>query len=159
MHRHGYKGRKFGRERDQRNALMVGLTRSLFVYGSITTTVEKAKDLRPIAEKIISKARKGDLANRRAVIAAVRDIQVGNNLVDVIAPVITRDSGYLRIVKLDEARVGDNADMARIEFVDLDAVKKALEKSEAAEEVAEEKKPAAKTPAKKPAKADEKEDK
>jgi len=130
MHRHGYKGRKFGRERDQRRALMRGLMRSLVQYQSIKTTLPKAKDLRPKMEKVISKAKKGDLANRRRVIAAIDDINVGNQLVDVIAPAIKRNSGYLRITKLDEARVGDNAEMARIEFVDLDEIKKAIEDSE-----------------------------
>jgi large subunit ribosomal protein L17 len=132
MHRHGYKGRKFGRERDQRNALQRGQLRSLFIHGAITTTLPKAKELRPTAEKMITRARGGTLADRRAVIAALgNDIVTGHLLVDVIAPVIKRDSGYLRIVKLDEARVGDNAEMARIEFVDLDEIKKVLEKSEA----------------------------
>jgi large subunit ribosomal protein L17 len=132
----------------------------LFIHGAITTTLPKAKELRPTAEKMITRARGGSLADRRAVIAALgNDIATGHLLVDVIAPVITRDSGYLRIVKLDEARVGDNAEMARIEFVDLDAVKKAVEKSEAVETVEEEKKPVAKTPAKKSAESDEKEDK
>lgn len=118
MHRHGYKGRKFGRERDQRRALMRGLMCSLVKYQAIETTVPKAKDLRPKMEKVISKARKGDLANRRRVIAALNDIELGQLLVDKIAPQIKRDSGYLRIVKLDTNRVGDNAPMARIEFVD-----------------------------------------
>jgi large subunit ribosomal protein L17 len=119
MHRHGYKGRKFGRERDQRNALMRGLTRSLFVYTSIETTLEKAKDLRPMAEKLITKARKGGLANRRAIYAALgNDIEVGNRLMDVIAPQLKRESGYLRIVRSDKLRVGDNAEIVRIEFVD-----------------------------------------
>jgi large subunit ribosomal protein L17 len=118
MHRHGYKGRKFGRERDQRRALLRGLMRSLVEHRAITTTLPKAKELRPKMEKIISKAKKGDLANRRRVIAALDDVKLGNYLVDIIAPQITRNSGYLRIVKLDQARVGDNAEMARIEFVD-----------------------------------------
>ncbi len=118
MHRHGYKGRKFGRERDQRNALMRGLAGSLVRHQAIKTTVPKAKDLRPMVEKLITKAKKGDLANRRAVIAALSSVELGNMLVDGIAPQIKRDSGYLRIVKLDSNRVGDNAEMARIEFVD-----------------------------------------
>lgn len=117
MHRHGYKGRKFGRERDQRNALMKGLMLSLIQHQSIVTTVQKAKDLRPIMEKLITKAKKGDLANRRNVIAELGNVQMGNCLVDQVAPQIKRDSGYLRITKL-ETRVGDNAEMARIEFVD-----------------------------------------
>lgn len=118
MHRHGYKGRKFGRERDQRNALMRGLALSLVNHQSIKTTVPKAKDLRPFVEKLITAAKKGGLANRRLVIAQLSDIKAGNLLVDQIAPQIKRDSGYLRIVKLEDNRVGDNAEMARIEFVD-----------------------------------------
>jgi large subunit ribosomal protein L17 len=118
MHRHGYKGRKFGRLRDQRRALLRGLMCALVERGAIVTTVPKAKELRPKMEKVISKARKGDLANRRRVIAALDNIALGQYLVDVVAPKIKRDSGYLRIVKLDENRVGDNAPMARIEFVD-----------------------------------------
>lgn len=119
MHRNGYRGRKFGRERDQRRALMRGLSRSLFVYTSIETTLPKAKELRPIAEKLISKAKKGDLASRRAVIAALgNDVKVGNRLVDVIAPQISRNSGYLRVVRSDKFRVGDNTELATVEFVD-----------------------------------------
>ena len=97
MHRHGYKGRK--------------------LHGAIVTTLPKAKDLRPIVEKMVTKARKGGLSNRRALIAAL-NVQTANRLMDVVAPSITRDSGYLRIVKLGEYRVGDNAELARIEFVD-----------------------------------------
>ncbi|MDR3125968.1 MAG: 50S ribosomal protein L17 [Candidatus Nomurabacteria bacterium] len=118
MHRHGYKGRKFGRERDQRRALLRGLMRSLVEHQSIVTTLPKAKELRPKMEKIISKARKGDLANRRRVIAALDNVVLGQFLVDKIAPQIKRGSGYLRVIKLEQARVGDNAPMARIEFVD-----------------------------------------
>ncbi|MDR2524108.1 MAG: 50S ribosomal protein L17 [Candidatus Nomurabacteria bacterium] len=119
MHRHGYKGRKFGRERDQRRALKRGLALSLFEHGAITTTLPKAKELRPFAEKLISKAKKGDLANRRRVMAALgNNVAASNHLIDEVAPKIARNSGYLRIVKLDDARVGDNAPMARIEFVD-----------------------------------------
>ena len=117
MHRHGYKGRKFGRERDQRNALMRGLAISLIEHGAIVTTLPKAKDLRPIVEKMITKARKGGLSNRRALIADL-NVRTANRLVDVVAPSMKRDSGYLRIVKLGEYRVGDNAELARIEFVD-----------------------------------------
>lgn len=150
MHRHGYKGRKFGRERDQRNALMRGLAISLFEETAITTTTQKAKELRPMAEKLITKAKKGDLAARRAVIATLgNNITVAHRLVDEIAPQIKRDSGYLRIVKLEQNRVGDNAEMARIEFVDelkFDQPAGIVEEK-SAEKV--EKKPAAKKEAKK----------
>lgn len=119
MHRHGYIGRKFGREKDQRNALMRGLMIDLVKNQAITTTLPKAKELRRPMEKVITKAKKGDLANRRAVISALGNIEVANMLVDGIAPQINRGSGYLRVVKLNENRRGDNAPMARIEFVDV----------------------------------------
>ena len=119
MHRHGYIGRKFGRERDQRRALIRGLQKSLIEHQSIKTTLPKAKELRRPMEKLITKARKGGLSQRRAVIAKLgNDVKLGNLLVDVIAPQIARSSGYLRLVKLDEARRGDHAPMAKIEFVD-----------------------------------------
>lgn len=117
MHRHGYKGRKFGRETDQRTALTRGLMRSLFKYKSINTTLAKAKEIRRPAEKLITIAKKGDLASRRIVIARLNDQAVGNELVDVIAPQVTRNSGYLRIEHAGYRR-GDNAEMAVISFVD-----------------------------------------
>ena len=117
MHRHGYKGRKFGRETDQRTALTRGLMRSLFKYKSIDTTMAKAKEIRRPAEKLITLAKRGDLASRRLVIARLDDQAVGNELVDVIAPQIKRDSGYLRIERTGYRR-GDNAEMATISFVD-----------------------------------------
>ncbi|MCL2173912.1 50S ribosomal protein L17 [Candidatus Saccharibacteria bacterium] len=127
MHRHGYIGRKFGRERDERRALLRGLMCSLTEHLSIKTTLPKAKELRRQMEKIISKAKKAsDLANRRAVIAALDNVDLANRLVDQIAPAIQRPSGYLRIIKLNEYRVGDDAPMARIEFVDLDEINKSF---------------------------------
>lgn len=117
MHRHGYKGRKFGRETDQRTALTRGLMRSLFKYKSINTTLAKAKEIRRPAEKLITIAKKGDLAARRTVIARLNDQETGNELIDVIAPQIKRDSGYLRIERTGFRR-GDNAEMATISFVD-----------------------------------------
>lgn len=117
MHRHGYKGRKFGRERDQRTALTRGLMRSLFKYKSINTTLAKAKEIRRPAEKLITIAKKGDLAARRLVIARLGDQETGNELIDVIASQIKRNSGYLRIERTGFRR-GDNAEMATISFVD-----------------------------------------
>ena len=124
MHRHGYKGRKFGRETDQRTALTRGLMRSLLKYKSINTTLAKAKEIRRPAEKLITIAKKGDLAARRTVIARLNDQETGNELIDVIAPQIKRNSGYLRIERTGFRR-GDNAEMATISFVDeiKDAVK------------------------------------
>ena len=117
MHRHGYKGRKFGRETDQRTALTRGLMLSLFKYKSINTTLAKAKEIRRPAEKLITIAKKGDLAARRTVIARLNDQETGNELIDVIAPQIKRNSGYLRIERTGFRR-GDNAEMATISFVD-----------------------------------------
>lgn len=117
MHRHGYKGRKFGRETDQRTALTRGLMRSLFKYKSINTTLAKAKEIRRPAEKLTTIAKKGDLAARRTVIARLNDQETGNELIDVIAPQIKRNSGYLRIERTGFRR-GDNAEMATISFVD-----------------------------------------
>ena len=117
MHRHGYKGRKFGRETDQRTALTRCLMRSLFKNKSISTTLAKAKEIRRPAEKLITLAKKGDLASRRLVIARLDDQMIGNELVDVIAPQLKRNSGYLRIERTGFRR-GDNAEMATISFVD-----------------------------------------
>lgn len=117
MHRHGYRGRKFGRERDQRRALMRGLMISLVKHGAITTTLPKAKELRPQAEKMITVARQGSLAGRRRLIAKL-NVDTASRLVDVIVPSLKRDSGYLRVTRLDQRRVGDNAELATIEFVD-----------------------------------------
>ena len=117
MHRHGYKGRKFGRETDQRTALTRGLMRSLFKNKSISTTLAKAKEIRRPAERLITLAKKGDLASRRLVIARLNDQLIGNDLVDTIAPQLKRNSGYLRIERTGFRR-GDNAEMATISFVD-----------------------------------------
>lgn len=119
MHRHGYQGRKFHRERDEREALLKGLADSLVKYESIETTVPKAKEVVPYIEKLITKAKKGDLHNRRLVIAGLQTIASAHKLVDEIAPKLKgRASGHLRIEKLDAGRRGDNAPMARISFVD-----------------------------------------
>jgi large subunit ribosomal protein L17 len=118
MHRHGYQGRKLRRERDQRRALIKGLATSLIEYGSIETTLPKAKEVVPYVEVLITKAKKGDLHNRRQVIAALSTLDAAYKLVDEIAPQLSgRTSGHLRI-KRTRARVGDNAQLARISFVD-----------------------------------------
>jgi large subunit ribosomal protein L17 len=156
MHRHGYQGRKLHRERDQREALVKGLADSLVKYESIETTLPKAKEVVPYVEKLITKAKKGDLHNRRQIIADLQTIESAHKLVDQIAPKLGgRTSGHLRIEKT-RTRRGDNAQLARVSFVDdlKDApVAQAVETPKAAA------KPAAKTPAKKPAKAEEKETK
>ena len=118
MHRHGYKGRKFGRERDQRRALLKGLATSLVMEERIETTLPKAKELVRYIEKLITKAKKGGLANRRAVIAGLSTQIAAVKLVDQIAPQLTgRTGGHVRVERT-RLRVGDGAQMAVIEFVD-----------------------------------------
>lgn len=117
MHRHGYKGRKFGRETDQRRALRRGLMKALIENLEITTTLARAKEIRRETEKLITIAKKGGLANRRLLISRLDDIKTADLLMDVITPQIKRNSGYLRIERAGFRR-GDNAEMGTISFVD-----------------------------------------
>ncbi|MBR3230615.1 50S ribosomal protein L17 [Candidatus Saccharibacteria bacterium] len=137
MHAHGYKGRKFGRETDQRRALTRGLMCSLVKYQTITTTLARAKEIRRMMEKLVTMAKKGGLANRRLIIARLGDLEAATLLVDVIAPQIKRDSGYLRIERVNNRR-GDNSEMGTISFVDE------ISFEEDAQKPAKEVKPAAK---------------
>ncbi len=148
MHRHGYKGRKFHRERDQRRALVKGLADSLVKYESIETTLPKAKEIVPYVEKLITKAKKGDLHNRRQIISKLQTVESAHKLVDDIAPKLKgRTSGHLRIEKTINRR-GDNAPMAKVSFVD--DLKSAPVAKPAAEKKSVPKKPVAtkKTPVK-----------
>jgi|TARA_B100001105_G_scaffold187989_1_gene152455 large subunit ribosomal protein L17 len=97
--------------------MMANLVASLVLAEAITTTEAKAKALRPIVEKMITKARKGGLHNHRQVVSFIRDREVAAKLFDEIGPRYTdRHGGYTRILKLGP-RHGDNAPMARIELV------------------------------------------
>lgn len=153
MHRHGYKGRKFGRETDQRRALIKSLAESFVRDQSIKTTISKAKELVPYIEKLITKAKKGDLHNRRQVIAGLQTIESAHKLVDEIAPKLTgRVSGHVRIEKLGIRR-GDSAEMAKVSFVDdlSQAPVAAAAKATVAKPAVTAKPAAAKKPAVKPA--------
>lgn len=124
MHRHGYQGRKLGRERDQRSALLKGLAESLILNETIETTLPKAKEAVKYTEKLITKAKVGTLHARRQVLSKLSTIEATNKLVDDIAPKLTaRNSGHLRVKKTGFRR-GDNAEMAKISFVDDLSVKK-----------------------------------
>ncbi len=151
MHRHGYQGRKFHRERDQRRALMKGLADSLIKYESIETTLPKAKEVVPYIEKLITKAKKADLHNRRQIIASLQTIESAHKLVEEIAPKLSsRVSGHVRIERT-KVRRGDNTQLARVSFVDD------LKEAPVAKPAKKEVKPAAvKKPAAKPKKAEEK---
>lgn len=153
MHRHGYQGRKFHRERDQREALMKGLADSLIKYESIETTLPKAKEIVPYVEKLITKAKKGDLHNRRQIISSLQTIASAHKLVDEIAPKLKgRNSGHLRVVRTTVRR-GDNTQLARVSFVDdLNEAPVAKAAAPAKTTVEAEAKPAAKPVAKTAAK-------
>lgn len=118
MHRHQYQGRKFHRERDQRRALIKSLAEALIINESIETTLPKAKELVPYIERLITKAKRGDLHNRRQVIAGLQTVASAHKLVDELAPKMRgRVSGHVRVTRTSNRR-GDNAQLARISFVD-----------------------------------------
>ena len=111
------KGKRFGGDAAHQKAMFGNMVASLIAAEGITTTEAKAKALRPIAEKVITKAKKGGVHQRRQVIATIHDQDVTHKLFADIAPRYTnRPGGYLRILKLGP-RPGDNAPMARIELV------------------------------------------
>ena len=111
------KGRRFGGDAAHQKAMFGNLVASLIAAEAIVTTEAKAKALRPIAEKIITKARAGGVHNHRQVVAYIRDKDMAHRLFSEIAPRYKdRPGGYLRILKLG-TRPGDNAPMARVEFV------------------------------------------
>lgn len=115
--RHGVSGRKFDRPTAQRIAMFRGLVRDLLIHERITTTVTKAKEVRPMAEKIITLGKDGDLAARRKALQFITDKDVVSKLFTDIGPrYATRPGGYTRIVKLGR-RLGDGADTAIIELV------------------------------------------
>jgi len=118
--RHGFAGRRLGRSSSHRKAMFANLAVSLIEHEQITTTLPKAKDLRPIVEKLVTLGKRGDLHARRQVIAQIGNESVVKRLFDTIAPrYATRNGGYLRIMKAG-FRHGDNAPMAVIEFVERD---------------------------------------
>jgi large subunit ribosomal protein L17 len=118
--RHGNSGRKLNRTASHRKAMFANMSASLIEHEQIVTTVQKAKELRPIVEKLITLGKKGDLHARRQAISQIRDEDQVRKLFATLAPrYIGRHGGYIRIMKAG-FRHGDNADMAVIEFVDRD---------------------------------------
>ncbi|GAA2725377.1 50S ribosomal protein L17 [Actinocorallia aurantiaca] len=111
------KGARLGGSPAHEKLILANLATQLFEHGRITTTEAKARRLRPVAEKLITKAKKGDIANRRLVIKTIRDKGVVHKLFAEIGPHFAeRPGGYTRITKIG-ARKGDNAPMAVIELV------------------------------------------
>src|SRR5918997_1286603 len=129
--------------------MLSNLATQLFEHGRITTTESRARTLRPLAEKLITKAKRGDLHNRREVLKTVRDKSVVHTLFTEIAPTFAeRPGGYTRITKLGP-RKGDNAPMAVIELVteDYSPKAKSTRSTPAAEKTASAETPAEETPA------------
>jgi large subunit ribosomal protein L17 len=118
--RHGKVHRKLGKKPAHRKAMFANMSASLIKHEQIMTTLPKAKELRPVVEKLITLGKKGDLAARRQAISEVRDVAMVKKLFEVLAPRYKeRHGGYTRIMKAG-FRYGDNAPRAVIEFVDRD---------------------------------------
>lgn len=116
------KGARLGGSPGHQKHILSNLAQSLFEHGAIKTTEAKAKMLRPYAEKLITKAKKGTLADRRAVAAELPNKEIVSHLFHDLAPVFAnRDGGYTRIIKL-ENRTGDNAPMVQISLVTEETV-------------------------------------
>ena len=118
--RHGMSGRKLNRTSSHRKAMFANMAAALIKHEQITTTLPKAKDLRPIVEKLVTLAKKGDLHARRQAIAELRDPLMVKKLFDVLGPrYASRNGGYTRVLKAGY-RHGDSAPVGVIEFVDRD---------------------------------------
>jgi large subunit ribosomal protein L17 len=131
--RHGNHGRGFSRRSEHRKAMFENLCAALIKHEQITTTLPKAKDLRPVVERLITMGRRGGLHVRRHAIAVLHDRGLADKLVTTLAERYkTRPGGYTRIVKAGY-RYGDNAAMAVIELVDRDPEAKGLDSGPVAE--------------------------
>jgi large subunit ribosomal protein L17 len=138
--RHGKAGRKLNRTSSHRTAMFANMAASLIEHEQIVTTLPKAKELRPVVEKLVTLAKKGDLAARRLAAARIRNEEMVKKLFETIGPRYQeRSGGYTRVLKAG-FRYGDNAPLAVIEFVDRDTGAKGagdrarLEAAEEAEE-------------------------
>lgn len=122
--RHRLKGRSFSRRSEHRKAMFENLAAALIKHEQITTTLPKAKDLRPIVERLITIGKHGGLAGRRRAIARLQDARLADKLMTILAQRYAgRPGGYTRIIKAG-FRYGDNAAMAVIELVDRDHLAK-----------------------------------
>ena len=118
--RHGFRGRRFNRSSEHRKAMFANMSAALIKHEQIVTTLPKAKDLRPVVEKLITLGKRGDLHARRLAMSQIRDEAMVKKLFEVLGPRYKgRNGGYTRVLKAG-FRYGDNAAMAVIEFVDRD---------------------------------------
>src|SRR4051795_7293836 len=117
---HGCAKRRFNRTAEHRKAMFANMCQALIKHEQIITTLPKAKDLRPVVEKLVTLGKRGDLHARRQAISQMKDVQLVKKLFEVLAPRYKdRHGGYTRVLKAG-FRYGDNAPMAVIEFVDRD---------------------------------------
>ena len=116
--RHGYRGRRFNRSAEHRKAMFANMCQALIKHEQIITTLPKAKDLRPVVEKLITLGKRGDLHARRQAIAQIKDVDLVKKLFDVLGPRYEAGKGgYTRISKLGP-RKGDAAPLALIELIE-----------------------------------------
>jgi len=135
--RHGHAYRKFNRTAEHRRAMFANMCAALIKHEQIMTTLPKAKDLRPVVEKLVTLGKRGGLSARRQAIAEIRDAAMVKKLFDVLAPRYKeRHGGYTRVIKAG-FRYGDNAPVAVIEFVDRDVAAKGLDSGPVEEKRAE----------------------
>ena len=135
--RHGKVHRKFNRTAEHRKAMFANMAAALIKHEQIITTLPKAKDLRPVVEKLITLGKRGGLHARRQAVAELRDAAMVKKLFEVLAPRYKeRDGGYTRVLKAG-FRYGDSAPVAVIEFVDRDVDAKGQDSGPVAEKKAE----------------------
>jgi len=152
MHRHAYKGRKLNREKAPRELMFRNLATSIILHEKVRTTLPKAKEIRPIVERLITTAKKGDVSAVRKLNAYLLDANATQKLVTEIAPLYEkRNGGYTRIVKVG-LRVGDAAQMASIELLDIEKLVKKAKEVKVAKPEKKEAKKVEKKVTKKPAK-------
>src|SRR6188474_2410145 len=136
--RHRNSGRKLNRDSSHRKAMFANLAGSLIVHEQVVTTLPKAKDLRPVVEKLVTLAKRGDLHARRQAIAELRDPPMVKKLFDVLGPRYKdRNGGYTRVLKAGY-RYGDSAPVGVIEFVDRDVDARGQDSGPVQERTAEE---------------------
>jgi large subunit ribosomal protein L17 len=141
--RHGKVHRKFNRTSEHRRAMFANMAAALIKHEQIVTTLPKAKDLRPVVEKLITLGKRGDLHARRQAVAKIRDIAMVKKLFEVLGPRYKdRNGGYTRVLKAG-FRYGDSAPVAVIELVDRDEAAKGLDSGSKLERSAEQEAPAA----------------
>jgi large subunit ribosomal protein L17 len=136
--RHGKVYRKFNRTSEHRRAMFANMAAALIKHEQIVTTLPKAKDLRPVVEKLITLGKRGDLHARRQAVAKIRDIAMVKKLFEVLGPRYKeRNGGYTRVLKAG-FRYGDSAPVAVIEFVDRDEAAKGLDSGPQSEKTEQE---------------------